>query len=97
MCVCVCVCVSVLCVCVCSSSQVYIPCMCLLFVEDLWNALGVASGKPVADVMTTWTKQMGYPVLTVDAKQVDSMLTLPSVDCGQHLPWHVYRKMANVT
>ena len=70
MCVCVCVvcvCVCVYCVCeVVPNSSIIIYC-----VEDLWNALGVASGKPVADVMTTWTKQMGYPVLTVDAKQVD--------------------------
>lgn len=38
--------------------------------EDLWESLGVASGKPVGEVMSTWTKQQGYPVLTVDAKQV---------------------------
>lgn len=31
--------------------------------EDLWESLGKASGKPVLDVMTTWTKQMGYPVV----------------------------------
>lgn len=35
------------------------------FTEDLWDALGKASGKPVGDVMTTWTKQMGYPVIKV--------------------------------
>ena len=35
------------------------------FTEDLWEALGKASGKPVSDVMTTWTKQMGYPVIKV--------------------------------
>ena len=33
--------------------------------EDLWESLGAASGKPVLDVMTTWTKQMGYPVIKV--------------------------------
>ncbi|XP_065888501.1 puromycin-sensitive aminopeptidase-like [Dysidea avara] len=37
--------------------------------EDLWASLGVASGKPVDKVMTTWTKKMGYPVLNVSAKQ----------------------------
>ena len=42
--------------------------------EDLWAALGEASGKPVADVMSTWTQQLGYPVLTVDAKQVISVV-----------------------
>lgn len=35
------------------------------FTEDLWDALGKASGKPVGDIMTTWTKQMGYPVIKV--------------------------------
>ncbi|XP_046659626.1 LOW QUALITY PROTEIN: puromycin-sensitive aminopeptidase-like [Homalodisca vitripennis] len=36
------------------------------FTEDLWAALEEASSKPVADVMTTWTKQMGFPVITVE-------------------------------
>lgn len=38
--------------------------------EDLWEALENASNKPVAQVMSTWTKQMGYPVLSVEGKQV---------------------------
>merc|ERR1712168_196995 len=29
-------------------------------------SLGEASGKPVNKVMTTWTKQMGFPMLTVE-------------------------------
>jgi puromycin-sensitive aminopeptidase len=33
---------------------------------DLWNHLGQASGLDVAGIMGTWTKQMGYPVLTVE-------------------------------
>ncbi|KAJ7390104.1 hypothetical protein OS493_027136 [Desmophyllum pertusum] len=37
--------------------------------EDLWNSLSHASSKPVADVMETWTKQMGFPVLSVTAEQ----------------------------
>uniref|UniRef100_A0A8W8IJS7 Aminopeptidase n=1 Tax=Magallana gigas TaxID=29159 RepID=A0A8W8IJS7_MAGGI len=46
--------------------------------EDLWESLGKASGKPVLDVMTTWTKQMGYPVVKVSEKQEGSnrVLTL---------------------
>ena len=32
---------------------------------DLWNALGEASGQPVAAMMDTWTKQTGYPVVDV--------------------------------
>lgn len=36
------------------------------FTEDLWRHLEAASGKPITDVMSTWTLQMGYPVLKVD-------------------------------
>lgn len=40
------------------------------FTEDLWAALEEASAKPVKAVMSTWTKQMGFPVITVeDSKQ----------------------------
>ena len=35
------------------------------FTEDLWAALAEASGKPISEIMTTWTKQMGYPVIQV--------------------------------
>jgi puromycin-sensitive aminopeptidase len=37
--------------------------------EDLWAALEVASGKPVKDVMSSWTKQMGFPVISVSSQQ----------------------------
>jgi puromycin-sensitive aminopeptidase len=33
--------------------------------EDLWNALAEASGKDIASMMNTWTKQTGYPVLDI--------------------------------
>ncbi|XP_078620093.1 puromycin-sensitive aminopeptidase-like isoform X4 [Branchiostoma floridae x Branchiostoma japonicum] len=39
------------------------------FTEDLWASLGEASGKPVDKIMSTWTKQMGFPVLEVSATQ----------------------------
>lgn len=32
---------------------------------DLWDSLSAVSGKPVSEVMTTWTKKIGYPVVTV--------------------------------
>ncbi|BHF83798.1 hypothetical protein SprV_0902694500 [Sparganum proliferum] len=32
---------------------------------DLWRALAEVSGQPVKEIMSTWTKQMGYPVLSV--------------------------------
>jgi puromycin-sensitive aminopeptidase len=31
--------------------------------EDLWAVLEEQSGEPVEDLMTTWTKQQGYPVI----------------------------------
>jgi len=33
--------------------------------NDLWRALGKASGKPVKDIMDTWCKQPGYPLINV--------------------------------
>lgn len=36
------------------------------FTEDLWAALEEASNKPVKDVMSTWTLQKGFPVITVE-------------------------------
>ncbi|KIH90371.1 aminopeptidase 2 [Sporothrix brasiliensis 5110] len=35
---------------------------------DLWASLAEASGKPVDEVMTVWTKNVGYPVVTVTEK-----------------------------
>lgn len=37
--------------------------------EDLWAALGEASNKPVGQVMSTWVKQMGFPVINVSSVQ----------------------------
>lgn len=39
------------------------------FTEDLWKALEDASNKPVGDVMSTWTKQMGFPLISVQSEQ----------------------------
>jgi len=33
--------------------------------EDLWQALEDASGKPVKKIMDSWTKQTGYPLVTL--------------------------------
>uniref|UniRef100_A0A1I7VNP8 Aminopeptidase n=3 Tax=Loa loa TaxID=7209 RepID=A0A1I7VNP8_LOALO len=32
---------------------------------DLWNALSEASGQDIETLMSTWTKQMGYPLVSV--------------------------------
>ncbi|XP_078501725.1 puromycin-sensitive aminopeptidase [Lissotriton helveticus] len=37
--------------------------------EDLWTCLEEASGKPIASVMNTWTKQMGFPLIHVESVQ----------------------------
>ncbi|KAE8352907.1 peptidase family M1-domain-containing protein [Aspergillus coremiiformis] len=44
---------------------------------DLWAALADASGKPVEKVMDIWTKNVGFPVVTVaeDAKSSSIKLT----------------------
>jgi puromycin-sensitive aminopeptidase len=39
------------------------------FTEDLWAALGKASNKPVEEIMSSWTKMMGFPVLKVSEKK----------------------------
>lgn len=33
--------------------------------ENLWDSLEQASSKPVADIMRTWIKQMGFPVVKI--------------------------------
>ncbi|KAB5581869.1 hypothetical protein PHYPO_G00180550 [Pangasianodon hypophthalmus] len=40
--------------------------------SDFWNAQAEVSGHPVADVMDTWTKQMGYPVLSLTNSNTDT-------------------------
>uniref|UniRef100_A0A1B6E9J3 Aminopeptidase n=1 Tax=Clastoptera arizonana TaxID=38151 RepID=A0A1B6E9J3_9HEMI len=37
------------------------------FTEDLWEALEEASAKPIKAVMSVWTKQMGFPVISVES------------------------------
>jgi puromycin-sensitive aminopeptidase len=36
--------------------------------EDLWSVLEEESGEPVNKLMNSWTKQKGYPVVTVKVK-----------------------------
>ncbi len=42
--------------------------------EDLWNSLGTISRQPVRQMMNTWVRQVGYPV--IEAKVKDSKLRL---------------------
>lgn len=43
---------------------------------DLWAALSEASGKDVSTVMDIWTKNIGYPVITVKENESDGTITL---------------------
>ena len=43
---------------------------------DLWEALSDASGKDVQHVMEVWTKEVGYPVITVSENTSDSSITV---------------------
>ncbi|XP_009903198.1 glutamyl aminopeptidase [Dryobates pubescens] len=38
--------------------------------EQFWEALEEASNKPVKEVMDTWTRQMGYPVLEMGSNSL---------------------------
>ncbi|KFP72501.1 Glutamyl aminopeptidase, partial [Acanthisitta chloris] len=38
--------------------------------QQFWEALEEASNKPVKEVMDTWTRQMGYPVLEMGSNSV---------------------------
>jgi tricorn protease interacting factor F2/3 len=42
--------------------------------EDLWNSLGSISRQPVRQMMNTWVRQIGYPVIETEVK--DSKLRL---------------------
>ena len=44
--------------------------------QDLWTALEEESGQPVTAIMDSWVKQMGYPVLQVEAERADEHLQL---------------------
>lgn len=43
---------------------------------DLWAALSDASGKPVEEVMAIWTKEIGYPVVTVTENEKSNSIQL---------------------
>ncbi|KAH8176420.1 peptidase family m1 domain-containing protein [Sarocladium implicatum] len=44
--------------------------------SDLWDCLQAASGKPVQEVMTAWTKKVGHPVLTVTENPEKKTITV---------------------
>lgn len=42
--------------------------------DDLWAALEEASGKPVKEIMSIWTKNVGFPVVQVTEDQKESSI-----------------------
>jgi puromycin-sensitive aminopeptidase len=42
--------------------------------EDLWAVIEKETGEPVKDLMSTWTKQKGYPVINAKLKGNDMEL-----------------------
>jgi len=44
--------------------------------SDLWASLGEASGKPIDSIMSTWTSQMGFPLITVSSEKQDGGKTV---------------------
>ncbi|OAA66199.1 aminopeptidase [Cordyceps fumosorosea ARSEF 2679] len=44
--------------------------------DDLWNCLSEASGKPVTEVIAPWTREIGYPVLSVSEDSATKKITV---------------------
>lgn len=44
--------------------------------DDLWNCLSAASGKPVTEVVAPWTREIGYPVLSVSEDTIGNTVTV---------------------
>ncbi|KAI0456585.1 peptidase family M1-domain-containing protein [Xylaria acuta] len=42
--------------------------------DDLWAALEDASGKPVREIMSTWTKNVGFPVVQVTENRAENAI-----------------------
>ncbi|OAA45214.1 aminopeptidase 2 [Beauveria brongniartii RCEF 3172] len=44
--------------------------------DNLWDCLSDSSGKPVTEVMAPWTRELGYPVLSVSEDNVTKTVTI---------------------
>lgn len=53
--------------------------------EDLWSVLSEVSGEPVKELMDSWTKQQGYPVVSVKLKS--EALVIEQVIFGEANFW----------
>lgn len=54
--------------------------------NDLWQALGAASGKDIGHFMETWISQSGYPVVSVDQNGEKLLLSQEQFFVGAHDP-----------
>lgn len=54
--------------------------------DDLWRALGDASGKDITAFMNTWISQSGYPVLSVSKQDDQIILSQQQFFTGPHQP-----------
>lgn len=54
--------------------------------DDLWSALGEASGKDITTFMNTWISQSGYPVLSVSKQGEQITLSQQQFFTGPHQP-----------
>ncbi|KAJ7327041.1 hypothetical protein JRQ81_016800 [Phrynocephalus forsythii] len=62
--------------------------------DHFWKAMEEVSGKPVKEVMDTWTRQMGYPVLNVHSNLTITQrrfLRDPNADLSQPTSDFSYR------
>jgi aminopeptidase 2 len=50
---------------------------------DLWHHLSQASGQDVASLMRSWTKEMGYPLVTVGSEEFDETKGILTVELSQ--------------
>jgi len=57
---------------------------------DLWDSFEKTSGKPVEKMMSTWTKQKGYPLITLFSHKSDLWLTQEKFFSNR-----IYRKEQN--
>ncbi|KAK6493279.1 glutamyl aminopeptidase [Huso huso] len=79
--------------------------------DNFWESLAKVSGKPVKEVMDTWTKQMGFPLLNVSESYSMTQkrflldpkadITQPPTDLGYKwtipIQWHAVNSTKNGT
>src|SRR6185503_12052158 len=44
--------------------------------DDLWGALGEASGQPILEMANGWIRQTGYPLVSLSLESADGKTTV---------------------